>query len=358
MTLATRQRSVGLLVFTLFIVAIWSYALFYPPLNWPDEAYKVAQIGEDKNLYLRLLNFLGANECNLSYSLDSDASYGSNSLHINLIYGQECYYKFKTVNTALACTIFLFCLVALRGGEPRMLFMLSLIWPAGIFYVTGINQQVVFHIVSTAIVAAVIFSARTWPYLVASVLLVLLDRSFIALVVFLGLLLFIRRRPKLAVLVSIILAVAAILLRPYVDSLTFILGGEMSIGELSESLASRSDSWLKSFALFFVSFVYLGGTSSIFGFGFDYGIVFLALTVLLYQNRGNHQMSVYLGAFLLTFIIVVSYVPTLQTYRYYVFVMPAILYLTIRRSSHVVGYVSYSGIMLILYLFQAAFKSV
>ncbi|MBW4964146.1 hypothetical protein [Sulfitobacter sp. CW3] len=338
----------------MFLVAVWVYALFYPALNWPDEAYKVARVGQDPNPYLQLLSWLTVDYCYLTYEHDLQAGYVSNTLHMHLTNGHSCYYMLKIANTGLACIIFLTCMFALKTREKRELFGMSLIWPAAVFYMTGINQQVVFSIVSPAIVIGVIYSSKVWPYILASLLLTAIDRSFVALFTFLAMLSVFRSSPRLAFLMFVLLIIAGKVILSYIGGLSLFLGGQQSLNELKSSLSYLSDSPLLSLMFFFISFVYLGGTNSILGIGLDYAIVFFALVALLWNNRSNSQMVPYLVSFLATFFIVINFVPTLQSFRYYVFIMPAIIHFLAYKRINKDLYVGYCSVMLLVYIFQVS----
>lgn len=346
-----RKCGIFLVYFSLAIVA-WSF--FYPALNWPDEAYKVYQIGIDPNVYLSALSFLTSDYCDLAYTLDTTKGYLSNSFVIEMVSGHGCYYLLKAVNAIFIVGITAVCLVLAREKWRQELIMLSLIWPSSLFYVTGINQHIFFHVISISIIAMAIGQVRIWGYLLASLGLVAVDRSFVSLLVFLGFLSILRMRPKYTVILTIMLFGTAEFARPIIGSTSMFLNEGKTIAELSQSVSQYHDSWLVSFGLFFVSFVYLGGTSSVYGFIIEYGFVLIVVICLIASNRREQGMKVYLAAFLLTYVFVVSYIPTLQTFRYYAYIMPAVIFYLLRPVKYRTYYVAYSVLFSSAYLIQSS----
>lgn len=340
-------------VFTIyFSLAVVSWSLLYPALNWPDEAYKINQIGVDSNFYIRLLSYLYPDDCNIAYSHDTTKGYLSNSFVIELLVGQKCYYMLKAFNAVIIVVLSLICLLLSKDRWRQEIIMLSLIWPSSLFYVTGINQHVLFHVISTLIVSMTINRSFLWGYFALAIVLVSLDRSFVSLVVFLGFLSILKMQNKYTIILTALLFVVSEVARPYIGASSAFIDDGKSIAEISEAVSRYEDSWIISFGLFFVSFVYLGGTSSVYGFIVEYAFVLVALAILIFSNRKDSGMRVYISALLLTYIFVVSYVPTLQTFRYYAYIMPAIVFYLLRSKRQKTYYSTYCVFFSAAYILQ------
>lgn len=352
------QRQLGLApLLIVFLVAVAAWSLYFPALNWPDEAYKIDRIGVDSNPYLQLMATLVSDNCQPQYSF-LPVQYVSNKLSVELLESSDCYFRLKIANVGLIAAMVGSCLLLLRVPGQRRLLLLSLIWPANLFYMTGINQQTVFSVLSVTIVVSAIYAPRVWPHILISIALLAIDRSFASLTMFLGLLMLTRWQARNALLVFLALIIVAYLLRPYIDSFTVLIGNGKTIGELSQGLLGREDSIFISLGLLFVSFVYLGGTNTVLGFGIDYAIVLIVILYLLLKNWHKPELRVYLGAFIMTYFVLISIVPTLQTFRYYVFVMPAIIYFLLESQKSQTVYIAYCGIMSLAYLLKAGFLHV
>lgn len=197
-------------------------------------------------------------------------------------------------------------------------------------------------------------SSSIWPYLLASAGLVAIDRSFVSLTLYLGVLMAMRWRPNLAPAVLVLILLAALVVRPYIEGASLFVGQEMTIGDVSHGLSDYYDSPIVSLALLLISFVYLGGTNAILGIGIDYLIVSGALVIWTLKERKNAEMRAYLYAFIFTYFAVVSFIPTIQTFRYYVFMLPVLIYFLVNSNDRQKKYVSYCAIMSMTYLVQAA----
>lgn len=341
-------------LFIIFVSSVFAWSFLYPALNWPDELYKVPRVGIDSNIYLQLLSYFSGNSCLVSYMNGSDMSYLSNVFHVRVIGDATCYYDMKLVNAVALIAVVTCGLFLLKSRELKSLYLMALIWPSNIFYMTSVNQQTLFCALSILIVVFVLNAKNVIPYVVVSIALTALDRSFVSLLIFLSALTAIRWRPSMALFVLAVLTIAALLAHQYVEGLNLFVGSDETVGDISNGLSSYYDSPFVSLALLFVSFVYLGGTNAIIGIGVDYIIVATALAFWTKKEWANDTMRSYLYAFIFTYFIVISLIPTIQTFRYYVFFMPPLLYFLVGNEWRQKKYVSYCVAMNVIYLVQAA----
>lgn len=344
-------------LYIIFIVAAFAWAFLYPALNWPDEAYKVSRIGLDDNLYLDFISRLSTNYCRVSYIKSNNLSYFSNSFHLTIVGDQSCYYKMKFITVVAILASAFAGIFFLRDKWRKLLYLMSLIWPANLFYMTGINQQTLFCTLSILIMVAVIGSKRIWPYILVSIGMVAIDRSFLSLAMYLSALFILRWKPKLASTFLIILAAGGAVLYYYGQSLSVFTGGDVTIGEISSRLEDYYDSPIISLGILFVSFVYLGGTNTILGIGVDYAIVLLFLLFCGWKARNNIEMRPYIYSFIFTYFFIIMVIPTIQSFRYYVFFTPVVIYFLVYSKERQSKYVAYSTIMSAVYLTQAAILS-
>ncbi|XJJ67172.1 hypothetical protein WBP07_17290 [Novosphingobium sp. BL-8A] len=340
-------------MFLLFAIGVLAWTFLFPALNWPDEIYKVSRVGIDENIYLDLLSRATTNYCIVSYVNGSDMSYLSNVFHARMTGGYECYYDMKLVNAAMILISALLGVFLLKDSNYKNLYLMSLIWPANLFYMTGINQQALFCTLSVLVMVGALASKRIWPYTIASIALVLIDRSFVSLTIYLGCLMGFRWRPQIALGMMIVLLVVAIVIRPYVEASNIFVGGDSTIGDISQSLTDYYDNPIVSLGLLFVSFVYLGGTNAILGIGVDYLLVILVGGKWLWKERMNEDMKSYLYAFIFTYFLVISFVPTIQTFRYYVFLLPILIKYLCNSRDNQNKYCFYAIVMNVVYLVQA-----
>lgn len=342
------------LLLMLFVLGAWSWTLLFPALNWPDELYKISLVGIEEGPYFGLLSRLSDGYCIVSYVYAADISYLSNSFHIRMTSDGGCYYTLKAVNTALLCILAAFGAFCFKNKDRRTVFLLSLIWPAQLFYSTSINQQTAFCVLSILIMTWALGSRRILPCIALSLSLIVIDRSFLSLSVFLCILLLLRWRPKLAPLALVVVVLLIVVARPYIADVNLFVSEGKTIRDVSESLSDYYDSPIISLGLLFVSFVYLGGTNSILGIGLDYILVFTVLLYWLWQARGNRELRISLYAFALTYFTILSFVPTIQTFRYYVFILPVLIHFLVQSPSRRRNYVVYCSTMTVVYLLQAA----
>lgn len=341
-------------LFVIFISGVFAWSFLYPALNWPDEAYKVSRVGIDSNIYLQFLSYFSGNYCSVSYINGSDMSYLSNVFHVRVIGDATCYYEMKFVNVSALVAVVFIGIFVLKKKELKNLYLLSLIWPANMFYMTSVNQQTLFCAISVLVVVFAMNAKTIVPYILLSIGLTALDRSFVSLLIFLSALAVIRWRPSMALFALVTLTVAAFLMRQYVEGLNLFVGGDETVGDISHGLSNYYDSPLVSLALLFISFVYLGGTNAIIGIGIDYLIVAIALLMWIKKEWTNETMRAYFYAFAFTYFTIISLIPTIQTFRYYVFIIPVLLHFVVYKYERQRKYVSYSVTMSIIYLVQAA----
>lgn len=342
---------------SLAFLCVVAYSLLYPALNWPDEAYKFAVLDVDSNIYLRVLSFLKGDECFLRFTTLPYSKFGSNILTIHLIDQHKCYYKIKLINSALIIILVIAALSILKYRKDKALFIHSIIWPSSMFYLTGVNQQVVFHLASILITILAIRYGRIPILFFVSISLIYVDRSFVSLSIFLIYLFSLKWNPKIAPLLSAVFVMLFFILKPYIGAMTLFFMPDVAISDITQSVSHLSDGFIFSFALLLLSMVYLGGTATIIGIGPEYIIVPLVMTYFLCKNYRDKEMLVFLAAGLLTFVTVVSFVPTLQTFRYYVFMTPILVNFLIPagRGYFILG--CYSIIMQFVYILQAMYLS-
>ena len=341
-----------------FVIAIsiicWTY--IFPALNWPDEVYKLNRLPLDTHVYARIMTLIGPSECDVQTYPIGEAGFLSNTLRVGTDGPLGCYYVFKTINAALFLSLVLLGCFLLRNRQAQTSFFLAMIWPSIVFYSSSINQQTVFTVVSIFFVSRTLIANRVWPTLLFSVPLVLIDRSFIALTIFLSVLTLLKWRPRAAILMLFLAIVAIYVLRPYIlgtSSAHLGLSAGVSVGDLSEQIKRYQDPIYISVALFAISFVYLGGTNSLLGIGVDYLFVFLFVLTSILKKSKNLELRVYLFALGVTYFLLIGIVPTLQTFRYYVFIMPAVIHFLVDNAARRRIYIGYSVSMSAIYLFIA-----
>jgi hypothetical protein len=346
------KRTVQYQVISLVAISIVAWTYLFPALNWPDELYKLNQLNYDSNLYLRLLSFFEPGECTVRAGTISGSSYLSNTLHVSSTGPMGCYYTLKSINAIFLFLLVLVGFLLLRSQTERTLFILSMIWPSIVFYSTSINQQTVFSVVSIFLTTRTLESNKVWSSLLVSVVLIPLDRSFLVLSTFLFALAFMGFRPRSAVPALVFITCALFLLRPYVldFSSTYLYLTGSSIGDIRESVSRFKDPIYVSLALLGISFVYLGGTNSLLGIGLDYLLVFAFLSFAVFKKYRNPELRVYLFSFILSYLLVVGIIPTIQTFRYYVFIMPVLLYFFVDTAERRKIYIGYSLTMSGIYL--------
>lgn len=348
----TLSRQVVIL-FLMVAFATFAFSTLYPALNWPDELYKVEQIPYSDNIYLSLLNELSPENCVLDATHVPSAGYGSNKLTLILNSGYGCYLQLKLINAAIIVALIVICAAILRDKEDVVLLFQSLIWPSSIFFLTSINQQVIFHILSMTIVIAAMHGNRPWLLALATLPLILVDRSFITLAVFLSTVSLLKMNTGYSSGVFAGLILLTYIASPIIEIISLEVLLDREIGELTESLSGLKDSSLFSVALFFASFVYLGGTSSIFGIGFDYVFVGVFLLIHICRNILDIEIRIYILSFMFSYFFIIGIVPTIQSFRYYVFILPIMVRFLLKKNRQRQLYVLYSSIFLGVYLFQA-----
>jgi hypothetical protein len=334
-------------LFGIFAALTLLFSIYYPALNWPDELYKFNNIPVSENIYLSTLNWLFGQDCYVSISYNPNSSFGSNGFLLRLESGSECYTKLKIVNWCLIVFITITCAALLRTNIRIRVFFYALIWPSSVFYLTGLNQQVVFHIVSIALIVYIITSEYSHVKIAfsigCSIALIYVDRSSIVLISFLSMIAILNLRKQVSVIIFVVIVVATTILIYYVNitivTPEILYDGDLN--QLSASLEGYRDSYLFSILLLFITFVYLGGTSSVFGYGLDYILSFSVIGYVFYKNIKDKTFQSYFLSFIYTFFITLVFVPTIQSFRYYVFILPVLIFYMIFTFNIARRYVIY-----------------
>lgn len=353
-----RYRTVqkfGQHLFIALIIYILAWSFLFPSLNWPDEIYKIRNIGIDRNVYLLIIDYLRGPRCSIYYSSTPQSQYLSYTINYTLSSGHGCYYRLKIANCLASFALILLSAIVLRRKEPRVLFFSSLLWPSTVFQITAINQQSFFIIVSMFLMVLYIENRSRYYYLLAiSIACLYIDRSFFSIIVFMSFHYLISYNRRLALVSLFILIAAAYILRPYIASYELFGGGDSTIGEMSERLAKYNDNPVTSLGLLFVSFVYLGGNNSIPGLGIDYIIVMFTLMYMYYYTDEKLSIRIFAYSFVLSFFLVISFIPTIQTFRYYCFIMPFLLIYLANTPRKLHIYFGYCIIMNVAYIIEGA----
>ncbi len=344
-----------LLLTLITIIMVFTYSIFYPALNWPDEIYKISTLHFSENLYLNVLDWLQGSGCGFQYSSLIDGGYGSNRFEFQILSGSGCYRELKIYNAILIIAIILSCLVLIRR-DKKHIFLMALIWPSSLFFLTSINNQVVFHVISIALGVYSIYSRHLFIAIIISLLLISVDRSFITTLIFLSLLQSLRINFKFTIIGVLLLLVfnqfSGNLLENIYGS---ILGPDArSLSDTRLSNEIYRDSIFFSIALLAASFVYLGGTAAVFGIGLDYLFVYFYLGKNLLDLKNKTPLYNILLSLISTFFIVIQFVPSIQSFRYYVFILPFIIDILL-KNRHKKYYIIYCITFSLIYLLLAYF---
>lgn len=341
------------ILFLITVSLIIVFSIAYPALNWPDETYKISTLYTSENLYLRTLDWLQGGNCGFHYTSVSNAIYGSNRFEFQILSGQDCYRNIKFLNAILIIAIIVFCLPFIRAEKWKIFFM-ALMWPSGIFFLTSVNNQVVFQVISIALGVYGLYARSLLIPIFLSLVLIAVDRSFITTLIFFSILQSFRINVKLTIIGFIALILFSQLTGELLENLYSSLVGadETSLSQITESTEDLRDSIFFSFALLGVSFVYLGGTASVFGIGLDYLLVFSYLAKRIFAIEDKAQLLKIMASFVFTFLLVVQFVPSIQSFRYYIFIMPYLIFYFL-KSEHYKYYIVYCIVMATIYLLLA-----
>lgn len=343
-----------LLLLAAVVVAVFLFSAAYPPLNWPDEVYKLSTLYITDNPYLRLVDWLQGTNCNYAYT--SSPSAGTlNQFDVIMLNGRDCYVRIKNANSAVICVTIAACLFFIRPAF-REIFLLSIIWPSSLFYLTSVNNQVVFHVISIALGVYSLYARNLLIPIILSASLIVVDRSFITTLTFFLTLQSLSVSRAATLIGFAVLFFGNQLFDGFLaEAYGMVVGGDAStLRAIAESTEAYRDSIFFSIALFAVSSVYLGGLSSVFGIGLDYLITFsyvIKRSTFAHRNKHLEANALALG---LTYIIVLQLVPTIQTFRYYVFILPIAVFYILKRE-HRAYYLAYCCVMAMAYLFLAYF---
>lgn len=348
-----RYQATSPYIWLIFIILTFSFSLLYPALNWPDEAYKISTIYKSDNIYLKIIDSLQGNSCSVSYSIDPRATFGSNKLSVQILSGDRCYLALKTINASIIILLSYLAFASLRG-EPGRVFLYSLIWPASMFYMTSVNNQVIFHIVSILLGVHLAFGGRRLSALFIALFLLPIDRSFISLATFIVIREAISYSRALVFIGLGVFVLAFALLGPALQSMLDVLMGDEVF--VLENVIASNDQYRDNFALNILlllgSFVYLGGLAAVFGFGFDYIFCYVYSFKRFVNLKERKIISDDVISLLATMLIIYQAIPTISTFRYYVFVFPA-LFVALVPVSHRKYYVVYCTISCAVYILLA-----
>ncbi len=337
------------------VVLILLFSLVYPALNWPDEIYKISTLYSSENLYLRGLDWLQGSDCGFSYTSLASGIYGTNKFEFQILSGVECYRETKLFNALLIIVIIACCLPFLRKDKWQI-FLMSLIWPSSIFFLTSVNNQVVFHVIAIALGVYSLYARALVVPIVLSLLLIVVDRSFITTLIFFSIMQAFRINGKLTVGIFVALLIFSQLTGDLFETLYGSIMGQdaVSLSSIQESNETYRDSFFFSLAVLGLSFVYLGGTASVFGIGLDYLLVYGYLTRSFFNLEDKKNVYIFLLSLLFTLYLVLQFVPSIQSFRYYVFIMPIIISYFL-KPEHRKYYIYYCVLMSVIYLFLAYF---
>ncbi|MFC4292482.1 hypothetical protein ACFOWX_08655 [Sphingorhabdus arenilitoris] len=342
-------------LFALIIV----FSLLYPPLNWPDEIYKISTLHSSDNLYLRTLNWLQGTDCGFSYTSLPSGIFGTNKFQYQILSGIDCYRELKFKNAIMIFAVIAICL-AITRKDKWQIFILSLMWPSSLFFLTSVNNQVVFHVISIALGVYALSYKKLFLPIILSLFLIFVDRSFITTLIFFSLVQGFRVNVKVtaALLFAFFVFSQATggLLEEFYGAIVGVEGSTLS--SIQDSNEVYRDSLVISFGILGVSFVYLGGTAAVFGIIIDYIFVYTYIMRNFLNLGEKKEIYNYFFSFIITFILVIQFVPSIQSFRYYVFLMPILLNYLL-PGDHRKYYIYYCMIMsfayiLIGYLFQGA----
>lgn len=227
-----------------------------------------------------------------------------------------------------------------------------MLFPISIFLLTGINNQLIFHTVATLIGILLIKGTRVWVLLSCAILLLPIDRTFVTLALFLILVMALRVTKKwslIGVLLIFLIFQADIL--PF-QRLAVTLIGIEDLSAIKTSLERFNDGPIVSLGFLFISMVYLGGTSTILGFGPEYLAVLYLIVSGYFKMQKREEFHIYFLAFLATFFLVLYFTPTIQGYRYYVFIAPILIYYLAPKLRHQQIIVLSSILLSVAYLLQ------
>lgn len=341
-------RCFALVSIGLLVVAT---AYFYPALNWPDEGYKVEQVDTSDNLYFVAMRVFIEEGCSIIWGQDFRVGFGSNAFQFELTSGHGCYWELKTAHLAIFFVLMSILVVAM-SHQNLWLLAVSLVLPMNIFLMAGINNQLVFHIAAT--VCGVMLIKGTQPFILLLWVLPLLpiDRTFVTLILFLGLVAGLRLSRRWSLVgFSLFFIVYKMEWIPFKDLAQVFIGIE-DLGAVQKTLSRFDDGIVFSLAHFFGSLVYLGGTSTILGFGPEYVLAIGALLVGYWKMKERQDFHIYLFAFLGAYFLILEFTPTIQGYRYYVFVVPILIHYLLPKWRHQQILVIYSILMSMAYLIQ------
>lgn len=341
-------RSLTVMSIAMLVVAT---AYFYPALNWPDEGYKVEQVDTSDNLYFIAMRLFVQEGCAIIWGQDFQVGFGSNAFQFDITSGHRCYLGLKTAHLIIFFALMSVLIMAM-SRKNLWLLAVSLVLPMNIFLMAGINNQLAFHIAAT--VCGVMLIKGTRPVILMLWVLPLLpiDRTFVTLIGFLGMVAALRLSRRWSLVgFGLFFVVFEMEWIPLKDLARVFIGID-DLGAVQDTLSRFDDGIVFSLAHFFGSLVYLGGTSTIFGFGPEYVLAIGVFIVGYWKMKDRQDFHVYLFAFLGTYLLILEFTPTIQGYRYYVFVVPILIHYLLPKWRHQQILVIYSILMSLAYLIQ------
>ena len=195
---------------------------------------------------------------------------------------------------------------------------------------------------------------RFWPLLLVSMVLVSVYRSFVSFVIFFSFVMALRPISRLTpVVLIIVLSVFAEGTSGYIGRITFTFAPEVMISDIAQSISHLGDRLIFSSVSLAVSMVYLGGTSTILGFGPEYVLAGVVLSYFLFKRNKDRNMRLFLAASVVTSLTVILSVPTLQVFRYHVYIVPVFVHILICQGRGTIAFAGNCVVMRVAYFLQA-----
>ena len=330
-----------LIVLSCCLIAL--YALFFPALENPDEIEHLSRILYEKTLWGEILHYAGSiffdvNGLSLIHEAVSkeDFSYMRNEFIYFPVDAPVEYYFLKLINV-FAVLAFFFLIVKIFNGNK-----LVLLWPSATYYMATLTSEGLAY--SLMLGSTTNTKMKMFLALCIGVILIFLDRSIIIFCTFLlikfsimtiskGNFILMKKYSNYLLLISLIIYITSILNFTYI--LEFLTVSEIrNVALYSHNLMPNH---LNQIIIFIASFMMLSGSMSFYPTVFFYAY----MTYLLFNTFNNkttscevndHMCSIFIGLSL--FLIYSSIIPQLSHFRYYLFLVPPIVFLfTFRYSS-------------------------
>ncbi|MDC0965262.1 hypothetical protein OAS07_02630 [Candidatus Thioglobus sp.] len=330
-----------LIVLSCCLIAL--YALFFPALENPDEIEHLSRILYEKTLWGEILHSIG----NIFFDVNSLSFIHEAMTNKNFSYVRNDfvylpvdtpieYYFLKLINV-FAVLAFFFLIVKIFSGNK-----LVLLWPSATYYMSILTSEGLAYALMLG--SSTNTKMKVFLALCIGVILIFLDRSIIIFCTFLLIkfsLITISKRDFILMkkysiyllLISLIIYITSIINFNYI--LEFITINEVrNVAIYSHNLMPN---YLNQIIVFIASFMMLSGSMSFYPTVFFYAYM-TYLLFNIFNNKTtscevNDQMcSIFIGLSLL--LIYSSFIPQLSHFRYYLFLVPPIVFLfTFRYSS-------------------------